>query len=294
MTSRDVSDSRSWSELFVPERLRSCPYLHQVWECFKILSWKYEVLPKFIKIVFIFQNNRTIGKNCGCKNNATMSYCMFTYAWQLTTLILPFVTYVYKVIIFLRCWCNIWQCGDKWTNCNEITSMTPATELVKCFQYWQEQRRRVHILKPPLLPETILPSLSLYIDHLQFSRVDSIPYQSSFVTPINTSTIPTCNDKPKEYTVKLWFFIFWIYVFLDSMYVFIKPAKPSTTTSNFPGTHICAFHPFPQLTVPIEFYIHGSVHHNSVLIRPNKMQQYAGIYLLQNYAKRFGCPSHPS
>lgn len=73
-----------------------------------------------------------------------------------------------------------------------------------------------------------------------------------FVTPINTSTIPTCNDKPKEYTVKLWFFIFWIYVFLDSTHIFfIKPAKPSTT-SNFPGTHICAFHPVPQLTVPTE------------------------------------------
>ena len=24
------------------------------------------------------------------------------------------------------------------------------------------------------------------------------------------------------------------------------------------------------------------------------MQQYSGIYLLQNYSKYFGCPSHPS
>ena len=31
------------------------------------------------------------------------------------------------------------------------------------------------------------------------------------------------------------------------------------------------------------FYIHGSVHRNSILIRSNKMQQYACIYLLQNY-----------
>ena len=31
-----------------------------------------------------------------------------------------------------------------------------------------------------------------------------------------------------------------------------------------------------------EFYIHGSVHNNSVLIRSNKIQQYASIYLLQN------------
>ena len=42
------------------------------------------------------------------------------------------------------------------------------------------------------------------------------------------------------------------------------------------------------------FYIHGSVHRNSILIRSNKMQQYAGIYLLQNYSTCFGCPSHPS
>ena len=30
-----------------------------------------------------------------------------------------------------------------------------------------------------------------------------------------------------------------------------------------------------------EFYIHGAVHRDSILIRPKKMQQYAGIYLLQ-------------
>ena len=30
------------------------------------------------------------------------------------------------------------------------------------------------------------------------------------------------------------------------------------------------------------------------LIRSNKMQQYAGIYLLQNYSACFGCLSHPS
>jgi len=33
-----------------------------------------------------------------------------------------------------------------------------------------------------------------------------------------------------------------------------------------------------------ELYIHGSVHRNSVLIRSNKIQQYAGIYLLQNHS----------
>ena len=42
------------------------------------------------------------------------------------------------------------------------------------------------------------------------------------------------------------------------------------------------------------FYIHGSVHRDSVLIRSNEMQQYAGVYLLQNYSTCFGCLSHPS
>ena len=41
-------------------------------------------------------------------------------------------------------------------------------------------------------------------------------------------------------------------------------------------------------------FICGSVHRNSILIRSNKMQQYAGIYLLQNLSTCFGCPSHPS
>jgi len=31
---------------------------------------------------------------------------------------------------------------------------------------------------------------------------------------------------------------------------------------------------------------------NNILIRSNKLQQYPGIYLLQNYSTRFGCPSH--
>ena len=37
------------------------------------------------------------------------------------------------------------------------------------------------------------------------------------------------------------------------------------------------------------FYIHGSVRRNSVLIRSNKMQLYAGIYLPQNYSICYGC-----
>ena len=43
-----------------------------------------------------------------------------------------------------------------------------------------------------------------------------------------------------------------------------------------------------------EFYIHGSVHRNSILIKSNKLQQFAAIYLLQNHSSCFGCPSHPS
>ena len=42
------------------------------------------------------------------------------------------------------------------------------------------------------------------------------------------------------------------------------------------------------------FYIHGSVHRNSILIRSNKMQQYASIYLLQNPSMYLRRPSHPS
>ena len=38
----------------------------------------------------------------------------------------------------------------------------------------------------------------------------------------------------------------------------------------------------------------GSVHRNSKLTGSNKMQQHAGIYLLQNYSTCFGCPSRPS
>ena len=38
-----------------------------------------------------------------------------------------------------------------------------------------------------------------------------------------------------------------------------------------------------QGSLKSEFYIDCSVHRNSILIRSNKIQQYAGIYLLQNH-----------
>ena len=41
------------------------------------------------------------------------------------------------------------------------------------------------------------------------------------------------------------------------------------------------------------FYIHDSVHRDSMSVRSNEMQQYAGVYLLQNYSTCFGCLSHP-
>ena len=46
--------------------------------------------------------------------------------------------------------------------------------------------------------------------------------------------------------------------------------------------------------LPPTFHIQGSVHRDSTLIRSNEMQQYAGVYLPQNYSTYFGCLSHPS
>ena len=45
--------------------------------------------------------------------------------------------------------------------------------------------------------------------------------------------------------------------------------------------------------INFQFYIHGSVHRDSLLIRSNKMQQYAGIYLLQVYSTYFGRDGRP-
>ena len=46
--------------------------------------------------------------------------------------------------------------------------------------------------------------------------------------------------------------------------------------------------------INFKFYIHGSVHRDCILIISNELQQYAGVYLLQNYSTCFGCLSHPS
>jgi len=50
---------------------------------------------------------------------------------------------------------------------------------------------------------------------------------------------------------------------------------------------------FQMMQMFQEFYIHGSVYRDSILIRSNEMEQYAGVYLLQNYSICFGCLSHP-
>ena len=45
---------------------------------------------------------------------------------------------------------------------------------------------------------------------------------------------------------------------------------------------------FSHKTSTDKFYIRGSVHHDSRLKRSDKMQQYAGTYLLLNYSTCFG------
>jgi len=44
----------------------------------------------------------------------------------------------------------------------------------------------------------------------------------------------------------------------------------------------------------VSFYIHVSVHRDSLLIRSKEIQHYAGVYLLQNYSTYFRCLSYPS
>ena len=52
----------------------------------------------------------------------------------------------------------------------------------------------------------------------------------------------------------------------------------------FGSCHWCMARLLPNLLCFVVwnrfFYIHGSVHRNSILIRSNKLQQYAGLYLL--------------
>ena len=67
--------------------------------------------------------------------------------------------------------------------------------------------------------------------------------------------------------------------------------KPVLNLLNY-MSNVASF--LPRLRCCHQFYIHGSVHRDSILIRSNKMQQYAGIYLLQSHSTCFGCPSYSS
>ena len=81
-------------------------------------------------------------------------------------------------------------------------------------------------------------------------------------------------------------------------------SSPTVSIRNYAYWHIPQFlklQTFPLISLcgqteqyQQDFYIHGSVHCDSILIRSNEMQQYAGVYLLQNYSTCFGCLSHPS
>ena len=59
------------------------------------------------------------------------------------------------------------------------------------------------------------------------------------------------------------------------------------------GSKSC-YRNIPTYLLNGEFYIHVSLHRDSILITSNEKQQYAGVYLLQNYSTCFGCLSHPS
>ena len=50
-----------------------------------------------------------------------------------------------------------------------------------------------------------------------------------------------------------------------------------------------------QIRTSFFFYVHGSVHHKSMLKMSNEMQQYAVCFiLLKNHSTCFGCLPHPS
>jgi hypothetical protein len=56
--------------------------------------------------------------------------------------------------------------------------------------------------------------------------------------------------------------------------------------------HVTGVGPVLKMTVGEQNVTGKDIHY--ILIRSNKMQQYAGIYLLQNHSTCFGSPSHPS
>ena len=78
-----------------------------------------------------------------------------------------------------------------------------------------------------------------------------------------------------------------------------RPQLTQEKTSNFKRFYLNRFHGQNNLYSRKEFsFFQVSLVEEIlkiyILIRSNKMQQYAGIYLLQNHSTYFGCPSHPS
>ena len=71
---------------------------------------------------------------------------------------------------------------------------------------------------------------------------------------------------------------------------YLSSSMPVLATEGSPA--LCS--ETPSVTILCLIYIHGSVRRKSALVRSNKMQLYAGMYLLQNHSPCFGCPSHPS
>ena len=85
-----------------------------------------------------------------------------------------------------------------------------------------------------------------------------------------------------------WKLIFVSYVFFHTEFKNVAGTALSLSTTVFGWQ-------FKKKTaLAIFFNIHFSARRNSILIRSNKMQKYAGIYLLQNHSVCFGCASHPS
>ena len=91
-----------------------------------------------------------------------------------------------------------------------------------------------------------------------------------------------------------------VYLLQNYSTCFGCPSYPSSgihqtvTAASGTGNNVTATTLRQRGLISCFFYIHGSVHRNAILIRSNKLQQNAGVYLLQNYSTCFGCLLHPS
>ena len=95
---------------------------------------------------------------------------------------------------------------------------------------------------------------------------------------------------------------FWILVWTDCSIASLKQTEPRLTlTWAFSyHLHLLKSRNFVQVANRIWhdttffFFLHSWFRASWLLINSNEMQQYAGVYLLQNYSTCFGCLSHPS